>query len=154
MISGERGRADRIEAVAICTPNHTHFPIAKALLEGGFDVICEKPLTTMLEDAIALERVVKETGRFMGVTYTYSGYPMIHRGPCNDCGWRTRANPRALQAEYPLEWMATAIETEGERSGRLAHRPKEVWQRRGRSATSEPMLIIWRVSSPASKSRL
>jgi predicted dehydrogenase len=78
MIAGELAREDRIDTVAICTPNHTHFPIAKAFLEAGFDVICEKPLTTTLDDAKALERVVRETGRFMGVTYTYSGYPMVH----------------------------------------------------------------------------
>jgi predicted dehydrogenase len=45
MISGELSREDRIDAVAICTPNFTHFPISKAFLEAGFDVICEKPLT-------------------------------------------------------------------------------------------------------------
>lgn len=78
MIAGEKRRDDGIDVVAICTPNHTHFPIAKAFLEAGYDVICEKPLTTTLEDAIELERLVRATGRFMGVTYTYCGYPMVH----------------------------------------------------------------------------
>ena len=64
--------------MANCTPNHTHFPIAKAFLQAGYDVICEKPLTNTLEDDIALERLVGETGRFMGVTYIGSGYPMVH----------------------------------------------------------------------------
>src|SRR5579863_1625244 len=58
MIAGEQGRADKIDVVAICTPNHTHFSIAKTFLETGFDVICEKPLTTTLEDAKALEKIV------------------------------------------------------------------------------------------------
>ena len=49
LIAGEAGREDRVDAVAICTPNFTHYPIAKALIEAGFDVICEKPLTATLE---------------------------------------------------------------------------------------------------------
>ena len=112
MIEGERGRPDRIDAVAICTPNHTHFPITKAFLEAEFDVICEKPLTTTLEDAIALEKIVKDTGRFMGVTYTYSGYPMIHQARAMVAAGEL-GRIRVVQAEYPLEWMATAIEAEG-----------------------------------------
>ena len=78
LIAGEANRADRVDAVAICTPNFTHYPIAKALIEAGFDVICEKPLTATLEDAVALEKLARESGRFVGVTYTYSGYPMVH----------------------------------------------------------------------------
>jgi predicted dehydrogenase len=112
MIEGERGRPDRIEAVAICTPNHTHFPIAKAFLEAEFDVICEKPLTTTLEDAITLEKIVKDTGRFMGMSYTYSGYPMIHQARAMVAAGEL-GQIRVVQAEYPLEWMATAIEAEG-----------------------------------------
>jgi predicted dehydrogenase len=124
MIEGERGRADRIDAVAICTPNHTHFPIAKAFLEAGFDVICEKPLTTALEDAIALERTVKETGRFMWVTYTYSGYPMIHQARAMIAAGEL-GRIRVVQAEYPLDWMATAIETEGNAQAAWRTDPKK-----------------------------
>jgi predicted dehydrogenase len=112
MLAGEAGRADRIDAVAICTPNHTHFPIAQAFLEAGFDVICEKPLTTTLEDAIALDALVKKTRRFMGVTYTYSGYPMVHEAREMVAAGLLGAI-RVVQVEYPLEWMATAIEHQG-----------------------------------------
>jgi predicted dehydrogenase len=70
LIAGEAARADRVDAVAICTPNFTHFPIAKALLQAGFEVICEKPLTAKLTEAVELEQLVRESGRFMGVTYT------------------------------------------------------------------------------------
>lgn len=124
MIAAESAREDRIDAVAICTPNHTHFPIAKAFLEAGFDVICEKPLTTTLDDAKALERVVRETGRFMGVTYTYSGYPMVHEArEMITAGELGRV--RVVQAEYPLEWMATAIETEGNAQAAWRTDPKK-----------------------------
>lgn len=112
MIAGEKRRDDGIDVVAICTPNHTHFPIAKAFLEAGYDVICEKPLTTTLEDAIELERLVRATGRFMGVTYTYCGYPMVHEAREIVAAGELGAI-RVVQVEYPLEWMATAIESAG-----------------------------------------
>lgn len=112
MIAGESGREDRIDAVAICTPNFTHAPIATAFLEAGFDVICEKPLTATLADAVELERLVRETGRFMGVTYTYSGYPLVHEARAMVARGDLGA-VRSVQVEYPLEWMATAIEQQG-----------------------------------------
>lgn len=112
LIAAEAVRDDRVDAVAICTPNYTHYPIANALIEAGFDVICEKPLTATLDDAIAFEKLARDSGRFVGVTYTYSGYPMVHearfrvaRGDLGDI--------RTVQVEYPLEWMATAIEQRG-----------------------------------------
>jgi enoyl-CoA hydratase/carnithine racemase len=78
LIAGEGSREDCVDAVAICTPNFTHYPIAKALIDAGFDIICEKPLTATLEDAVALEKLARESGRFVDVTYIYSGYPMVH----------------------------------------------------------------------------
>ena len=112
LIAGEAGRGDRVDAVAICTPNFTHFPIAKALIEAGFDVICEKPLTATLADAVALEKLARESGRFVGVTYTYSGYPMVHEARMRVAAGEIGA-VRTVQVEYPLEWMATAIEQQG-----------------------------------------
>ncbi|PRD29325.1 UNVERIFIED_CONTAM: yfiI [Trichonephila clavipes] len=112
MIAAESARPDRVAAVAICTPNFTHYPIAKALIEAGFDVICEKPLTATLEDAVALERLARDSGRFVGVTYTYSGYPMVHEARVRVAAGEIGA-VRTVQVEYPLEWMATAIEQQG-----------------------------------------
>lgn len=124
MLEAELKREDRVDVVAICTPNHTHFPIAKAFLEAGFDVICEKPLTTTLEDAVALDALVKKTGRFMGVTYTYSGYPMIHEAREMVAAGKLGAI-RVVQVEYPLEWMATAIESEGNAQAAWRTDPKK-----------------------------
>lgn len=124
MLAAESQRADRVDAVAICTPNHTHFQIAKAFLEAGFDVICEKPLTTTLEDAVALEALVKKTKRFMGVTYTYSGYPMVHEAREMVAAGLLGAI-RVVQVEYPLEWMATAIETQGNAQAAWRTDPKK-----------------------------
>ncbi len=124
LIAGEAGRADRVDAVAICTPNFTHYPIAKALIEAGFDVICEKPLTATLEDAVALEKLARESGRFVGVTYTYSGYPMVHEARVRVARGELGAI-RTVQVEYPLEWMATAIEQSGNAQAAWRTDPKK-----------------------------
>lgn len=71
--------ADRIQVVAVLTPNYLHFPMAKKLLENGFHVICEKPLTLTLEEAKELQKIQKITQKVFGVTYTYTGYPMVRQ---------------------------------------------------------------------------
>ncbi|MBB3397037.1 putative dehydrogenase [Rhizobium sp. BK060] len=124
LISGEVGRADRVDAVAICTPNYTHYPIARALIEAGFDVICEKPLTATLEDAVALEKLARASGRFVGVTYTYSGYPMVHEARVRVARGEI-GTIRSVQVEYPLEWMATAIEQKGNAQAAWRTDPKK-----------------------------
>lgn len=124
LIAAEAARDDRVDAVAICTPNFTHYPIAKALIEAGFDVICEKPLTATLEDAVALEQLARESGRFVGVTYTYSGYPMVHEARVRVAAGEI-GKVRSLQVEYPLEWMATAIEKQGNAQAAWRTDPKK-----------------------------
>lgn len=124
MVAAESKREDGIEVVAICTPNFTHYPIAKAFIEAGIAVICEKPLTATLEEAIALEQLVRESGVFMGVTYTYSGYPMVHEARALVATGKL-GKVRALQVEYPLEWMATAIESEGNAQAAWRTDPKK-----------------------------
>jgi predicted dehydrogenase len=124
LIEGEKSREDRVDAVAICTPNFTHYSIAKALIEAGFDVICEKPLTATLEDAVALEALARESGRFVGVTYTYSGYPMVHEARVRIASGEI-GKVRSVQVEYPLEWMATAIEQDGNAQAAWRTDPKK-----------------------------
>lgn len=124
LIAGEKAREDRVDAVAICTPNFTHYPVAKALIEAGFDVICEKPLTANLEDALDLEKIVNASGRYMGVTYTYSGYPMVHEARVRVARGDIGA-VRTVQVEYPLEWMATAIEQQGNAQAAWRTDPKK-----------------------------
>ena len=112
LVKTEATRPDRVDAVAICTPNFTHYPIAKGLIEAGFDVICEKPLTATLADAIALDELARTSGRFVGVTYTYSGYPMVHEARVRVAAGEL-GTIRTVQVEYPLEWMARPIEQAG-----------------------------------------
>ena len=70
---------ERMQVVSILTPNFLHFPMAKKLLENGFNVICEKPMTTSLEEAKILESVLQESNSIFAITYTYTGYPMIRQ---------------------------------------------------------------------------
>ena len=71
--------SERMTAVAVLTPNSSHFEIARSLLMAGFHVICEKPMTTNLPDALSLEALVHETGQVFCVTHTYTGYPMVRQ---------------------------------------------------------------------------
>jgi predicted dehydrogenase len=72
-------KGDRMQVVSILTPNFLHFPMAKKLLENGFHVICEKPMTTTYEEAKILEEILKKSKTIFAVTYTYTGYPMIRQ---------------------------------------------------------------------------
>src|SRR5881398_677318 len=79
MASAEAKRPDRIDAVSIVTPNHVHFGRAKAFLEAGIHVICDKPLTTAVEDALALAEIVRRSGLIFGLTHNYTGYPLVRQ---------------------------------------------------------------------------
>ena len=70
---------DRMQVVSVLTPNFLHFPMAKQLLENGYNVICEKPLTTTFEEAKILNQLQKKNNKIFAVTYTYTGYPMIRQ---------------------------------------------------------------------------
>ena len=69
----------RMQVVSILTPNFLHYSMAKSLLENGFHVICEKPLTTTHEEAKELRSLVQKSGLVFAVTYTYTGYPTIRK---------------------------------------------------------------------------
>lgn len=71
--------SERIQVVSVLTPNFLHFPMAKKLLENGFNVICEKPMTTTYKEAQLLEKIQKEAAVVFAVTYTYTGYPMVRQ---------------------------------------------------------------------------
>jgi len=69
----------RIDFVSIATPNFTHFEIAKDALEAGFNVLCDKPMTTCVQDADELVRIVEQSGAVFALTHNYTGYPMIRQ---------------------------------------------------------------------------
>ena len=114
MASAEAARKDRIDAVSIVVPNHLHYPVAKAFLNAGIHVICDKPLTTTLEDAIDLAQTVRRTGLLFAVTHNYTGHPMVRQarqliaddalGPI-----------RVVQVEYAQDWLSTPLEKTGQK---------------------------------------
>jgi predicted dehydrogenase len=77
MLEAERSRPDRVALVTVATPNSSHFEITKAFLQAGFDVLCEKPLTTTLEEAEEIVRTARTSGRICAVNYGYSGYALV-----------------------------------------------------------------------------
>lgn len=79
LFDGEAKRPDGIEAVSIATPNNTHYEIARAALEHGVHVVCEKPLCFTVAEAEALHDLAKRACKIVGVTYGYAGYPMIEQ---------------------------------------------------------------------------
>jgi len=70
---------ERVQVCSIQTPNFLHFPMAKKLLENGFHVICEKPMTTTLEEAKILQQAHEKAGTVFALTHTYTGYPMVRQ---------------------------------------------------------------------------
>ena len=79
MAEREAARPDRIDVVAIVTPNHLHFGPAQAFLARGIHVICDKPVTHRLEDALTLACVVERSGRIFALTHNYTGYPLVRQ---------------------------------------------------------------------------
>lgn len=104
----------RMEVVSVVTPNHVHFGPAKKSLENGFHVIIDKPLAFSLEEAKELEEIVKETGKILALTHTYTGYPMIkearHLVRNGDIG-----KVRKVYVEYPQGWLADPLEQSGDK---------------------------------------
>src|ERR1700674_4515177 len=112
MAAGEARRPDRIDAVSIVTPNHLHFQPAKAFLEAGIHVICDKPLTTTVEDALALAQMVRRSGLIFGLTHNYTGYPLVRQArEMIQAGELGRI--RVVQVEYAQDWLTTAVEVTG-----------------------------------------
>jgi predicted dehydrogenase len=115
---------ERIDFVSIVTPNRTHVPVAKAFLEGGFNVVCDKPLAFNLEEALELEQVVRKTGKVFALTHNYTGYPMVkearelvRRGELGDL--------LKVVVEYPQGWLINPIDEEGQKQAAWRTNPEQ-----------------------------
>ena len=112
MATAEAKRLDRIDVVSIVTPNHMHFGPAKAFLEAGIHVICDKPLTTTVGDAVALAGIVNKSGLIFGLTHNYTGYPLVRQArEMIEAGELGRI--RVVQVEYAQDWLTTPVEATG-----------------------------------------
>ena len=114
MARAESARADGIEAVSIVTPNHLHAPMARAFLEAGIHVICDKPVTTTSADARMLLDLANERGLVFAVTHNYSAYAMVrHAQQMVRAG--ELGEVRVVQVQYAQDWLAAPIEQEGQK---------------------------------------
>ncbi|MCC5834672.1 MAG: Gfo/Idh/MocA family oxidoreductase [Opitutales bacterium] len=105
---------ERIDFVAIVTPNFLHAPVAMAFIDKGFHIVCDKPLTAQLEDAERLYKAVEDSGLIFALTHNYTGYPMVkearervQRGEIGEI--------LKIVAEYPQGWLADQIEQDGQK---------------------------------------
>ncbi|RLS79590.1 MAG: gfo/Idh/MocA family oxidoreductase [Planctomycetota bacterium] len=104
----------RVDFVSIATPNHMHFPVAKAAVEAGFHVVCDKPLTLTLAEAEALAKLVSSSQGVFAVTHNYTGYPLVRQARemilAGELG-----EIQAIRAEYIQGWLRTRLESEGQK---------------------------------------
>jgi predicted dehydrogenase len=112
MAVAEAKRPDGIEVVSIVTPNDSHHAIARAFLDRGIDVICDKPMTTTVEDALDLVQAVRRSGLIFGLTHNYSGYPLVRQAREMVAAGELGAI-RVVQAEYVQDWLTTKLEDTG-----------------------------------------
>lgn len=109
-----RDKDERIDFVSIVTPNHMHFPIARAFAEAGIHVVCDKPLVHSSEQAAELIRVARRSGCVFGVTYNYTGYPLVREA--RDLVARGAiGSVRKVIVEYNQGWLATHLEASGQK---------------------------------------
>ena len=108
----KRPPQERIDFVSIVTPNHVHFPVAEAFAEAGFHVVCDKPLVHTRAQADALVATVKRQGTVFGVTYNYTGYPMVRQAREMVRSGQL-GQLRKVVVEYNQGWLASHVEGSG-----------------------------------------
>ncbi len=115
---------ERIDFVAIVTPNFLHAPVATAFLKKGFHVVCDKPMTLTLKEAKALREVVRKSGKVFALTHNYTGYPMVKEARELV---RTGKLGKILKivAEYPQGWLLDKIEADGQKQAAWRADPKK-----------------------------
>lgn len=123
MAKAEAARPDGIEAVSIVTPNHLHAPAARAFLNAGIHVICDKPMTTTVAEARELVDLVTRTGKIFCLTHNYTGYPMIRQARAMVAAGEL-GTIRLVQVEYPQDWLTRRAELAGSKQAEWRTDPK------------------------------
>lgn len=104
----------RMQIVSIVTPNHVHFAPAKMALQNGFHVICDKPLSFNMKEALVLEKLVAQSGLVFALTHNYTGYPMVKQARQMIRHGEFGAI-RKVVVEYPQGWLSTRVEESGQK---------------------------------------
>ena len=129
MAKAEAARADGIEVVVIVTPNHLHAPVAKAFLQAGIDVICDKPLSATLAEALELVELARASGLVFAVTLNNSGYAMVRQAREMIAAGRL-GEVRLVRVQYIQDWLTLPIDQDGQKQAAWRTDP----ERAGRSA--------------------
>jgi predicted dehydrogenase len=125
MIKGEAAlpAEQRMDFLAIVTPNHMHFLPAKMALEHGFHVLSDKPATFNLAEAKKLAEIVKKSGLLYGLTHNYTGYPLVKQARAMVASGAL-GKIRKVVVEYPQGWLATRLEASGQKQAAWRTDPK------------------------------
>jgi predicted dehydrogenase len=111
---GKRPPHERIDFVTVATPNHTHFEIARAALEAGFHVMCDKPMTFDLAQAEALAEIAEQRGQVFAVTHNYTGYPLVRQARAMIAAGEL-GEINAVRTQYIQGWLRTRIESDDQK---------------------------------------
>jgi predicted dehydrogenase len=114
---------ERIDFVSIVTPNYMHFPVAKAFLEAGFNVVSDKPMVLSSEQANQLIALVEKAGAVFALTHNYTGYPMVKQARYMVQSGKLGKLQKVV-VEYPQGWLLTKIEAEGQKQAAWRTDPK------------------------------
>lgn len=104
----------RIDFVSVATPNHTHFEVARAAVEAGFNVVCDKPMTFDLAQAEALLETVEGSDVVFAVTHNYTGYPLVRQAREMILGGEL-GEINAIRSQYIQGWLRTSLEAENQK---------------------------------------
>ncbi|MFC1543282.1 Gfo/Idh/MocA family protein [Candidatus Neomarinimicrobiota bacterium] len=126
MVKGEKQlpEGERIDFVSIVTTNDWHFAVAKAFLEAGFNVVCDKPMTMTVDDARQLVEIVKQSGKLFALTHNYTGYPMVKLAR-DIVRNRDLGKIRKIVVQYPQGWLYRAMETMGDKQASWRTNPEQ-----------------------------
>ena len=115
---------NRIDFVSIVTPNHMHFPVAKAAVEAGFHVVCDKPLTLTLAEAETLAKIVQQSNVVFAVSHNYTGYPLVRQA--REMAMNGELGEiQAIRTTYIQGWLRTRLESEGQKQAAWRTDPKQ-----------------------------
>ena len=115
---------NRIDFVSIVTPNHMHFPVAKAAVEAGFHVVCDKPLTLTLAEAESLAKIVQQSNVVFAVSHNYTGYPLVRQA--REMAMNGELGEiQAIRTTYIQGWLRTRLESEGQKQAAWRTDPKQ-----------------------------
>ena len=119
----QKPAGQRLDFVVIVTPNHRHFPPAKLFLEKGFNVVCDKPVTFDLKEALALRRIVAKSRKIFALTHNYTGNAMVKQARDLVRSGKLGAL-RKVVVEYPQGWLSTALEKSDQKQAAWRTDPK------------------------------